>query len=207
PRIAKALPKWVMPDHLTILGIVAAISIAVGYILTRFSIWWIWFANFGLLVHWFADSLDGTLARVRHTERENYGYFVDHICDAVTTFLVCFGLGASPLMDMRTGMYLAVGYFMLNIYVHIAAYSMGVFRLSYSRLGPTEVRILIIIANIIVIFWNPVIYHIFGQPVRALDAVGILVGTGFLIVFAISVIKDAIELDREDRAKRIDMNA
>ncbi len=201
PKMAKALPDWVMPDHLTILGVFAAIMIAVGYILTRFSIWWIWLANFGLILHWFADSLDGTLARVRHTERENYGYFVDHICDAVTTFLVCFGLGASPFMDMRTGMFLAVGYFMLNIYVHTAAYSEGVFRLSYGRLGPTEVRIIIFITNIIIIFWNPVICRIFGQPVRALDIGGIFVGTTFLVIFVISTIKDAIKLDREDRAR------
>ncbi len=201
PKMARALPRWIMPDHLTILGIFSSFLIAGGYILAWFSPYYLLLANLGLIVHWFADSLDGTLARVRHTERERYGYFVDHICDAWTVLLVCFGLGASPMMDMRTAMFLAIGYFMLNIYVHIAAYSEGVFRLSYGRMGPTEVRIFIFIVNIVLIFWNPMITSVRNSPVRALDAGGIAVACIFIIIFIVSAIRDAIRLDRLDRAK------
>ncbi|RKZ32892.1 hypothetical protein DRQ33_05075 [bacterium] len=201
PQIARALPRFVVPDHLTILGVISALAIFIGYILTRFSIYWIWLSNFGLIIHWFADSLDGTLARVRHIERENYGYFVDHICDAVTVFMVCVGLGLSPLMDLRVALYLAVAYLMLNVYAHIAAYSEKIFKLSYGKFGPTEVRIVLFIINIVVIFWNPVVFYLFGHPLTAMDVAGIIVATTFMVIFAIASIKDAIKLDREDRAK------
>ena len=48
-----------------------------------------------LVVHWLGDSLDGTLARVRKAERPTYGYYLDHLADAVATAVI--GLGLGPL--------------------------------------------------------------------------------------------------------------
>src|SRR5690349_2705838 len=73
PRMAAALPRWVVPDHLTFLGVLAATGIAVAYALSNRSENWLWAASAGLVVHWFGDSLDGTLARVRKIERPRYG--------------------------------------------------------------------------------------------------------------------------------------
>jgi phosphatidylglycerophosphate synthase len=201
PKMAAALPNWVSSDHLTLLGIVAALVIAAGYVLTRLSSWWLWLSNAGLIVHWYADSLDGTLARVRHQEREKYGYFVDHICDAWATLVICLGLGLSRLMDMRVALFLAVGYFLLNIYVHVMAYTQKVFRISYGRFGPTEVRMFIFAANIVLIFWNPMVTYYGGDPITALDLGGLCLGALFVFIFIISSIRDAIKLDRLDRAK------
>lgn len=199
PRMAAALPAWVTPDHLTGLGLLAAGLIAVGYLLTHRSPGWMVLVNGALVLHWYADSLDGTLARVRKCERERYGYFVDHICDAVTTFLVCLGMGASPYMDLRVGLFLAACYFMMNIYVHTATYAKGEFKLSYGKFGPTEVRMIIFIANVVVVFWNPVLFRVYGAPFRALDLAGTAVGIVFLAIFTVSSFKDARELDRLDR--------
>ena len=200
PRMAAALPDWINSDHLTFLGIVAAVVIAAGYIFTSWSPWWLWLTNAGLIVHWYADSLDGTLARVRHREREKYGYFVDHICDAWTTLVLCLGLGMSPLMDMRVALLLAIGYFLLNIYVHVMAYTQEVFRISYGRFGPTEVRIFIFSANIVLIFWNPTVTYYGGDPVTVLDLAGLSLAAVFMTIFIVSSIRDAIKLDKLDRA-------
>ena len=201
PKMAEALPGWVTSDHLTFLGIIAAFVIAAGYILSRFSTWWLWLSNFGLVVHWYGDSLDGTLARVRHREREKYGYFVDHIADAWAILVICLGMGLSALMDMRVALFLVIGYFLLNIYVHIMAYTRGVFRISYGRFGPTEVRMFIFAINIVLIFWNPRVISFRGDPITALDLAGLVLGILFVVIFVTSSIKDAIELDRLDRAK------
>ena len=201
PRMAVALPGWVTSDHLTVLGIVAAFIIAAGYVLTRISPWWLWLSNFGLVVHWYADSLDGTLARVRHREREKYGYFVDHICDAWMTLILCLGLGMSQLMDMRVALLLAIGYFLLNIYVHIIVYTERVFRISFGRFGPTEVRIFIFAVNIVLVFWNPRVAQYGGDPITALDVCGLALTAIFVIIFVVSSIKEAIKLDRQDRVK------
>lgn len=201
PKMAAALPEWVTSDHLTLLGILSSLIIAVGYILTRWSPWWLWLSNLGLFIHWYADSLDGTLARVRHRERERYGYFVDHISDAWTTLVLCLSLGMSRLMDMRVALFLAAGYFLLNIHVHVKAYTQRVFRISFGHFGPTEVRIFIFIMNIILMFWNPTVGAYGGDPVTAMDVGGLALGVLFLVIFIVSSIKDAIALDRLDRAR------
>src|SRR6056297_1697872 len=157
PKMASALPNKVKPDHLTVLGIIASLIIVVGYVLVWRSKLWLLLCNFGFILHWYADSLDGTLARVRHTERENYGYFVDHICDAFSTVVICIGIGLSPLMQIESGLLLAIGYLLLNIYSHVSAYTTRVFNISFLKIGPTEIRIILIIFNTILIFWNPVI--------------------------------------------------
>ena len=45
-----------------------------------------------------APRLDGTLARVRHHERPRYGYYTDHVVDAVGTF---FLFGGMALLEKR----------------------------------------------------------------------------------------------------------
>jgi hypothetical protein len=63
--IARRLPRTLHPDHMTALGVLAAIGIAAAYALSNQSPLWLWAASALLVVHWLGDSLDGTLARVR----------------------------------------------------------------------------------------------------------------------------------------------
>src|SRR5262245_29569145 len=83
--LAAHLPAWVLPNDLTFAGAIAAVAIAVSYALTNAASAWLWVATGLLVVHWLADSLDGTLARVRQTERPRYGYYLDHLVDACST--------------------------------------------------------------------------------------------------------------------------
>ncbi|MBO8130782.1 MAG: CDP-alcohol phosphatidyltransferase family protein [Candidatus Marinimicrobia bacterium] len=202
PKMAAALPEWIKPDHLTILGIISGFIIAAGYILTLKSSWWLLLSNLGLLIHWYADSLDGTLARVRHQEREQYGYFVDHICDAFTTAVVTIGIGFSPLMKLEIALFITIGYLLLNIYAHVGSYTEGIFRISFNKIGPTEVRIGIALINFVLIGFNPTIK--FGEQLEmtVADLGGILISTIFIIVFCIFSVKDAIRLDRLSRLEK-----
>ena len=72
--IAARLPRWVLPDDLTALGVASAVAIFAAYALSNGSAAWLWVASALLVVHWLGDSLDGTLARVRGIERPRYGY-------------------------------------------------------------------------------------------------------------------------------------
>jgi len=108
--IARRLPRRVVPDHLTALGVVAALGIAGAYIASNESSAWLWVASALLIVHWLGDSLDGTLARVRRIERPTYGYYLDHLVDAVATAAIGIGLGLSPHMLLATGLVIVVAY-------------------------------------------------------------------------------------------------
>jgi phosphatidylglycerophosphate synthase len=181
------LPKWVNSDHLTLLGIVGAVFIAAGYALTGYSKLWILLAQLGLYLNWFGDSLDGTLARVRHEERERYGYFIDHMVDAFVIVFVCMGLGISPLMDLRIALFIAIIYLLFNIYCHILTYVDCVFKISFGIIGPTEFRIIIFLVNIVLLFINPFVkYSLIGMQLTAFDIVGILLFIIFTIVLLVS---------------------
>ncbi|HVP91119.1 MAG TPA: CDP-alcohol phosphatidyltransferase family protein [Terriglobales bacterium] len=201
PRMAQALPSWVTPDHLTVLGIAAGFIIFAGLVLVHHSPWWIMLSNAGFAIHWWADSLDGTVARVRHREREQFGYFVDHISDAFTTVLFALGLALSPLVHIGVGLSVALGYLLMNVYAHVEAYVRRVFQLSYWGVGPTEVRIICVAVVTTGAFWNPFIVRAFHVNFRLTDILVLSVGIGLVTVFIVSSIRTAIELDRLDRAK------
>jgi archaetidylinositol phosphate synthase len=145
--IARRLPRWVMPDHLTALGVLAALGIAAAYLLSNQDPVWLWAASGLLVVHWLGDSLDGTLARVRKTERPRYGYYLDHLVDAIATAVIGIGLGLSPYMLLATGLVLVIAYLVLSINTYLETHALGVFSLGYGRLGPTEARVGLIVLN------------------------------------------------------------
>jgi archaetidylinositol phosphate synthase len=199
PRMARALPPWVNSDHLTVLGIFAGFVIFAGFMLLRSSRWWIMLSNAGFVLHWWADSLDGTLARVRHREREKFGYFVDHVCDAFTVALISVGLALSPLVHLGVGLSVAMGYLLMNVYAHIEAYVDHVFKISYGRIGPTELRIVYMAVTTAGALWNPVLFRAFGYGFTTTDVLAFAAGAGLMTVFIVLSIRTAIRLDRQDR--------
>ena len=183
--IAARLPRWVMPDHLTILGVLAAFGIAAAYALSNRDPVWLWAASGLLVVHWLGDSLDGTLARVRRTERPRYGYYLDHLVDAISTVLIGIGLGLSPHMLLATGLVIVVAYLVLSINTYLETNALGVFSLGYGRLGPTEARLGLIAVNTLIALGLAPAVKLAGLGVTVLDAAGL--GLAGLMIAAVSV--------------------
>ena len=176
PRMARALPAWVTPDHLTGLGLLASTLIAVAYIFTNRSESWLWAVNVLLLIQWYGDSLDGTLARVRRIERPRYGYYLDHLTDAYSTLAIGLGLGFSPYM------LLSVGLAILETHVF------GEFRLGHGLLGPTEARLLLIALNTLALLLTPMRFTLRGVTFTLFDVIGV---AGALGMFGILVTRAA----------------
>lgn len=145
--LATRVPRTIRSNHLTVLGTLGAAGAGVAYALTTFDPRWLWVASLMLAVNWLGDSLDGTLARVRQTQRPKYGYYLDHIVDAFSTAVIGLGIGLSPYVDVGIALGLVVAYLALSINVYLESTVFGVFRLAYGRLGPTEVRLLLILLN------------------------------------------------------------
>jgi phosphatidylglycerophosphate synthase len=169
--IARRLPARVLPDHLTLLGVLAAFGIAAAYVLSNGDSAWLWAASALLVVHWLGDSLDGTLARVRRIERPTYGYYLDHLVDAVATAVIGIGLGLSPYLLLATGMVLVIAYLVLSINTYLETQVLGVFRLGYGRLGPTEARLGLIALNTALALGAPLGFELAGVGVGVLDVV------------------------------------
>jgi phosphatidylglycerophosphate synthase len=200
PRIAASLPAWVLPDHLTLVGILAATVIAVAYALSNRSPAWLWVANAGLVVHWFGDSLDGTLARTRHIERPRYGFYLDHLTDAYSTFAIGLGLGLSPYMLLGTGLAIVTAYLVLSINVYLETHVFGVFRYGYGILGPTETRLLLIVLNTFAALTGALNFRIAALDLTSIDVVGVLAAAAMSALLATRVARNLRTLARLEPA-------
>lgn len=141
------MPAWVTPDLLTVVGIFGGVITLAGYALTGVDRNFIWLGCAGLVVNWLGDSLDGNLARFRKIERPKYGYFVDHVTDGFVTTLICVGIGLSAYVDMVYALLVLAAYLLMSILTYVSSQVTGVFRISYGRFGPTEVRVVLILAS------------------------------------------------------------
>jgi archaetidylinositol phosphate synthase len=185
PWMAKRLPSWIVPDHLTFIGQFAALVIGAAYVLTYYGYGWLWLANAGLVLHWWADSLDGTLARTRHIERERYGFFMDHFSDALSIFLICIGMGLSPIMDLQIALLLIIAYYAMMMLSYLVLLSRDVFKISFGGVGPTEIRMVIILANIVVWYTGNPKVNFFGYTFTLFSAMGLITALTLLVVYMI----------------------
>ena len=201
--IAQRLPRRVMPDHLTALGVLAAAGIAAAYALSNESNLWLWAASALLVVHWLGDSLDGTLARVRRSERPNYGYYLDHLVDAVATAMIGIGLGLSPHMLLATGLVIVIAYLVLSINTYLETQAFGVFSLGYGRFGPTEARLALIALNTALALGLGLDFEIAGLGVSVLDVVGLGGAAAMLAALAVRAARNLRELARREPAVRL----
>ncbi len=196
---AERMPAWVGPDHLTLLGFGAMIAAGICYYLSRYDSRSLLLVIVCLAVNWFGDSLDGTLARYRKKQRPRYGFYVDHIVDVFGTLFLFAGLGLSDYMTGTVAMGLLIAYFVLSIEIYLATYTIGVFRLSFGWWGPTELRILLAIGNL-VLFSKPRV-TIAGATYLLCDVGAVVAIIGLGIVTTLSVMRNTARLYDEERIK------
>ena len=194
--LAARTPAWINSDHLTLLGLLSMAAAGAAY-------WWSATNRFGLVLvvicltlNWLGDSLDGTLARFRDHSRPRYGFYVDHIVDAFSAFFLLGGLALSGYMSPAVALGLLIAYLMLSVEIYLATYAVGDFKISYYKMGPTELRILLSIGNLAVLWKSTV--HLFGRAHRLFDVAGTLGISGMLLIMVISAVRNTIRLYREE---------
>ena len=193
-RMAGGLPAWVNSDHLTFTGAVAMLGIGAAY----------WAGGAALLMvipllvlNWFGDSLDGTLARVRKQERPRYGYYVDHVLDAVGFASLFGGLMLGGHMTATIGLAFLATYYLLVAEISMATHARGTFKMAFMKVGPTELRILLAAGTIQLMRSDFV--SILGHRWLLFDVGGVVAIAGLLIAFATSSLRNGIALYNEER--------
>lgn len=139
------MPASVTPNAMTLLGVVGAAIAFVGLAGALKVADSLWLAVVGIAINWVGDSMDGSLARFRQSERPKFGFFVDHLSDALSVALICVGIALSPFVNLLSGLILLVAYYLMFIISLITHQASGTFRICYSRLGPTEMRLLLVL--------------------------------------------------------------
>lgn len=196
--LARRLPAWVTSDMLTALGVAGALVTFAAYVLSGWCLGFVWLASAGLIVQWFGDSLDGTLARLRKRERPRYGYFIDHSTDIFVQLLIILGIGFLPVVRFEIACLTLIGYYMIATYVQIVANVTNTLQITVGRLGPTEARVGLLLLNAWVFFAPPGVAVHWWAPLTPVD----LILLGFFAASVVSVlasyIADARRLSAED---------
>lgn len=195
--IARRLPQAVNADHLTALGAAGIVGVGAAFAAAPYSRWALLGVPVFLAINWFGDSLDGTVARVRGQQRPRYGFYVDHVVDIANATVLFGGLALSGLTSPWVASGLLVAYLLLCAESFLATHALGVFRISFSGFGPTELRILLSVGAVVAV-WRPIVRP-FGLGEYQLFDVGGLIGTvGMLTAFVISAIRNGRELYRAE---------
>lgn len=195
--LAAHTPECIGPDHLTALGLVAQVGAGACYVLARWNSYGLLGAIVCLALNWLGDSLDGTLARVRQRLRPRYGFYVDHMVDSFGALALMGGLAMSGYMHPWIAMGLLVAFLMLSIQSYLATHALGEFRLSFWRFGPTELRLLLALGNLVAL-WKPTL-GFFGGRYRLFDVGGAigLIGMGAMLIFF--TLQNTVRLYDEER--------
>ncbi|RPI25092.1 MAG: CDP-alcohol phosphatidyltransferase [Chloroflexota bacterium] len=197
--LAAHMPAWINPDILTGIGVVGAVITFFGYVLSFFDRNFLWLASLGFVINWFGDSLDGTLARYRNIQRPIYGFYVDHSVDAFSIMVVFTGMGLSPYISFGIACMALVGYLLMVILVCLDTCVRGEFKISYSKIGPTEMRVIAILLNTAMYFFGFPSLQIASFKIMIFDIFIFGIAAGLIGLFISSSIQQARRLSKIDR--------
>jgi phosphatidylglycerophosphate synthase len=173
--LAKRMPAWIGPDHLTALGAVSMAGAGLCYRLVAVTPLAFLGVNAFLFLNWFGDSLDGTLARVRNKQRPRYGFYVDHLVDAFGAIFLLGGLASSGLVAPFAALALLIAYLLLQIHIALKAHTTRVFQIAFGGVGGTEARILVGVVNLGLMSWPALVSALTPMVWAAVLALVVLV--------------------------------
>ncbi len=190
--LAEKQPQWMTSDKLTGIGFFGSILVGLGFVLSNIDLQYLWISSLGLVINWYGDSLDGTLARVRKTPRPIYGFFIDHTLDAFTQAIMFIGAGLSPAFRLDVALLVLAGYLMLSVYTYIGTILKNEFNLTYGCIGPTEFRLIIILLNTLIIYlpWQQWNFECLGRIFSVFDIAGLLIAAVLFIMYVVHFRKD-----------------
>ena len=196
--LAERLPSWVTSDMLTILGLASMVLAGLSFWAARWYDYALFIVVIALALNWFGDSLDGTVARVRKQQRPRYGYYVDHVIDIIGACFLFGGLAASGYMSPMIAMGLLVGYLLVAAELFLATYSLGIFKLSQFKMGPTELRILLAVGALYLLH-KPVVYVAGHGPFLLFDIGGLVGIAGLGLAMLVSTARNTRILYQTER--------
>jgi len=194
------VPGWLETHHLTLMtlpwcGLILLISY---FARTQDNMAWLWGVSLMIVAQYITDLLDGAIGRQRNTGLVKWGFYMDHFLDFVFLCVLLIGY-AILLPDIHRlalffVMMLFAG-FMVNSFLAFA--STNKFQIAYMGMGPTEMRLVFIAVNTVLVF--------FGTDPLILALPYMLAGAAFGLFF--TVYKTQLELWRIDMAAKYGKDA
>jgi phosphatidylglycerophosphate synthase len=161
PRIEARIPPGVTANQVTIAGHFASLLAAVFLVLSPSSRWWCLAAAFMIFCHWFADTLDGPMARARGMS--DLGHYLDHYGDVLDTVLIGLAIFMTPGSHLSLGVVIVLVYLLSCIHAQLKIELTGITIIP--RFGPTELHLVAIIGLIAQIAFD------YGEPLTWFDSI------------------------------------
>ena len=196
--MAERMPAWVNSDHLSALGFLSMAGAGASF----------WLAGTRpaagvplvvvcLVLNWFGDSMDGTIARVRNRQRPRYGFYLDHVIDIAGTAMMLAGLALSGHMTPLIAAATLSAWLLVMGESFLATWARSLFRMSFLWFGPTELRILIA-AGALMLLGGGLVRPFGLGPYRLFDVGGVCATAGLLAVFIVNAVRNTMALYREE---------
>jgi archaetidylinositol phosphate synthase len=199
--LARRMPRFINSDHLTVLGFLAMLMAGIAYWASSLYRPALLLVVVALALNWFGDSLDGTLARVRNEQRPRYGWYVDHVIDIIGTFFLLGGMGLSGYMSPMIALGLLSAFMMVEAEVFLATHANGVFRLSFMKMSPTELRILLAIGTVVLLY-KPWVRPAGIGPFLLFDVGGVVAIAGLGTTLVVSAVRNTCALYKQERISK-----
>lgn len=200
--VCPRLPKWVNSDMLTVLGFLSSFITASGFVFGFFDRNYLVLIIVGFILNWFGDSFDGSLARYRKNTRPNYGYYIDHVIDGISVFILGLGIGLSGFIRIEIALLFVIAYLILIIHVELVNFVQNEFKYTFGLIGPTEYRIIGCILAVVMYFLPVKYYELIGYTFTQYDLFGIFAVVVMFLLIVLSVLSKGVELDKLDRRIR-----
>ena len=194
--LAERAPQWLTSDQLTILGLLSQVGAALFYAVARYNEAGLIGVIVCIVLNWFGDSMDGTLARARNQQRPRYGFYVDHMADVIGATALMSGLGCSGFVHWPVAIAMLVGFLLLAAESYLATYTLGCFKMSQGWFGPTEIRIVLIAGNLALLHSRYA--ALFGRRFLLFDLGGTIAATLMVIMVVVTAVQHTVELYRRE---------
>lgn len=194
--MAARAPAWLTSDQLTTLGLAAQFAAGACYALSRSNRYALLLVIACIVLNWFGDSMDGTLARVRQQQRPRYGFYVDHVVDILGSAALMCGLGCSGFLHWQVAMSMLIAFLLLSAESYLASYTLASFEMSHGIFGPTEIRILLIAGNVALL--RSPYATLFGHRMLLFDLGGIIAAASMLAMFLGVTVRHTSALYRQE---------
>lgn len=158
-KILPLLPPWLETYHLTLATLLwIALILLGGYFATE-NINYLWIMSLGVLGQYVTDLLDGEVGRSRNTGLIKWGFYMDHFLDYLflCAIVISYWFLTPPEYKYVLFIVLAIS---AAYFVHIILYFgvTGQFEVASEGIGPSEIRVLVIALNSMLIFLDRIIF-------------------------------------------------
>ena len=150
------VPRRVETYHLTLTTLLWSALIPLFAVLAQANIHWLWAISLMIVLQYVTDLLDGAIGRQRDTGLVKWGYYMDHFLDYIFLCSILIGYAILLPQARRAEMFFVMamfGAFMVNSFLSFACTQE--FRIAYMGIGPTEIRLLFIFNNTLLVLIGP----------------------------------------------------